>query len=776
MSDMNISEKIMDMESDEDTFTLQVTDDSGLEDNLKLENSEIQDIECSNEHIDVDPKDNEDIDFTDKQWEYLPSALDGVEFEVGKNGANLEKQQAREDIQLLVNQKNSTQVENLNGEFEVGRIDASLEEQQALKDFELILNEEKDKNCTQDENVSREFEVRSDVSFEKQKALEDLELIMNQEKKQNFTQVGNFDREPVEINFNLKDQQAVENKEFLVNQKTTQDCKKIENTNRELEEGEIEDNEIEMDHDSAREQREKSAELIVVPDEVNDRLFDNVSDFSDVSTVDNSYYDDFEYTTSDRNPSPPDDGEFSTYEDDDPWDYVEASLSDDCVIVDEIECLSKAVQSHTVPEENSSKYSRRDQSDEEVTERYNNNSNNEKSKSRKRKSSTSSNHDSVEEVNVGNKNVDPDYDDFTGICSKEEVSELPDDDKSISKKRKSHHGRDEDHPLFRDVDAEFCEKLMRVKKQGEIIVRPSSKGSDYLKITWKVTDGICQHIKVKKKLKSRSSNRYRYWINNKEFRSLDDIINSFVTPMAENALKLLEYKHFKQGINGVKATAEELLKAEKNKNPNCIPYIISAVKKSPGKFLISYLPRVTCYHEYIKIVAEGFRFRDQPFDNLIDLLIYFKANSKEVKPVALKDEIVTSTTTSRPGTPRPPTPKIHDLTPSILEVIQDLPDEKLESMRQILDSLAQSASNPPAFNQNRTPPFMFNGYHHQPFAPVPFPFPSYQQTFRPVGLGLPPGNNVPLPVPYPKNLDLPVPNYNLPSTSRVTNLPLPPGT
>ncbi|KAG8037442.1 hypothetical protein G9C98_005652 [Cotesia typhae] len=741
--------------------------------NIELENNEIKDTEGLNKHIDVDIKDNEDIDFTDKQWEYLPSALNGVEFEIEKNYANFERQQAREDFQLSVNQKNSTQVENVNGKFGVGRIDASLEKQQALNDFELILNQGKNKNSSQVENANREFEGRSNVDFEKQQALEDLELIMNQEKKQNSIQVKNFN-ELSEINFNLKDRQTAENMESLINQKTKEAYKQIKNANRELEEGEIEDNEIEMYGDAAREQREKSAELIVVPDEVNDRLFDTISDnCSDVSTVDNSYYEDFQYTTPNRNPSPPDEGEFSTFEDDDPWDYVEASLSDDCVIVDEIECLPKVVQSHTIPEENFLEHSRRGQSGEEYTERYNNNI---RRKSRKRKSSTSSNHDSIEEVNEGNKNVDSNYDDFTGICSKEEVSELPDDFESMSKKRKNHYGRDEDHPLFRDMDVEFCEKLMRVKKQGEIIVRPSSKGSDYLKITWKVTDGICQHVKVKKKLKSRSSGRYKYWINNKEFRSLDDIINSFITPMAQNASKLLEYKHFKQGINGVKATAEELLKAEKNKNPNCIPYIISAVKKSPGKFLISYLPRVTCYHEYIKVVAEGFRFRDQPFDNLNDLLIYFKANSKEVKPIVSKDETVTSTTTSRPGTPRPLTPRIHDMTPSILGVIQDLPDEKLESMRQILDSLAHPTSNPPAFNQNPTPPFMFNGYHHQPFAPVPFPFPPFQQTFRPVGLGLSPANNVPLPVPYPKNLDLPVPNYNQSNTSRVTDLPLPPGT
>lgn len=33
--------------------------------------------------------------------------------------------------------------------------------------------------------------------------------------------------------------------------------------------------------------------------------------------------------------------------------------------------------------------------------------------------------------------------------------------------------------------------------QGEVIIRPSSKGADHLTITWKVADKIYQHIDIR---------------------------------------------------------------------------------------------------------------------------------------------------------------------------------------------------------------------------------------------------------------------------------------
>lgn len=53
------------------------------------------------------------------------------------------------------------------------------------------------------------------------------------------------------------------------------------------------------------------------------------------------------------------------------------------------------------------------------------------------------------------------------------------------------------HPAFHNISFAEAEKLMDKMAQGEVIVRPSSKGSDHLTVTWKVADAIYQHIDVR---------------------------------------------------------------------------------------------------------------------------------------------------------------------------------------------------------------------------------------------------------------------------------------
>lgn len=115
--------------------------------------------------------------------------------------------------------------------------------------------------------------------------------------------------------------------------------------------------------------------------------------------------------------------------------------------------------------------------------------------------------------------------------------------------------------------------------QGEVIIRPSSKGADHLTITWKVTDKIYQHIDVKEEGKANDfSLGSSLWINGEEFEDLDEIIARHVTPMAAHARDLLYFKYYKDMEGGLKDKAEEFLKEEKKKNSSKIHYVISASK------------------------------------------------------------------------------------------------------------------------------------------------------------------------------------------------------
>ena len=52
------------------------------------------------------------------------------------------------------------------------------------------------------------------------------------------------------------------------------------------------------------------------------------------------------------------------------------------------------------------------------------------------------------------------------------------------------------HPLFRPWDSKKAEEYLGSQNRGDVVIRPSSKGTDHLAVTWKVADGIFQHIDV----------------------------------------------------------------------------------------------------------------------------------------------------------------------------------------------------------------------------------------------------------------------------------------
>jgi transcription elongation factor SPT6 len=189
------------------------------------------------------------------------------------------------------------------------------------------------------------------------------------------------------------------------------------------------------------------------------------------------------------------------------------------------------------------------------------------------------------------------------------------------------------HPSFQNISYAEAMKLMERAEQGESIVRPSSKGSDHLTVTWKVTDGIYQHIDVREEGKECAfSLGQSLWIGSEEFEDLDEIVARHVQPMASYTRDLLSYKYYRDTCGGHKDKAEELLKEEKKKNPNKIHYFLSASKNYPGKFLLSYLPRNKCKHEFVSVTPDGYKFRQQLFDSINNLLKWFKEHFKDPVP------------------------------------------------------------------------------------------------------------------------------------------------
>ncbi len=145
-----------------------------------------------------------------------------------------------------------------------------------------------------------------------------------------------------------------------------------------------------------------------------------------------------------------------------------------------------------------------------------------------------------------------------------------------------------------------------------------------------------------------------------EFEDLDEIIARYIQPMAALARDIINHKYYVEAEGGKHEVMQGIVLEEKRKNPSkyvdgdnvfcglhfatsnltltphlvCfrIPYFFTASKKYPGKFLLSYMPRSTCKHEFITVTPDGIRYRSNNFHSLNHLIPWFKEHFMDALP------------------------------------------------------------------------------------------------------------------------------------------------
>uniref|UniRef100_A0A8C5RCP7 SPT6 homolog, histone chaperone and transcription elongation factor n=1 Tax=Laticauda laticaudata TaxID=8630 RepID=A0A8C5RCP7_LATLA len=191
------------------------------------------------------------------------------------------------------------------------------------------------------------------------------------------------------------------------------------------------------------------------------------------------------------------------------------------------------------------------------------------------------------------------------------------------------------HPSFHNINFKQAEKMMETMDQGDVIIRPSSKGENHLTVTWKVCDNIYQHVDVREEGKENAfSLGSTLWINTEEFEDLDEIVARYVQPMASFARDLLSHKYYQDCSGGDRKKLEELLVKTKKEKPTFIPYFICSCKDLPGKFLLGYQPRGKPRIEYVTVTPEGFRYRNHVFPTVNGLFRWFKDHYQDPAPMA----------------------------------------------------------------------------------------------------------------------------------------------
>ncbi|XP_029528380.1 transcription elongation factor SPT6-like [Oncorhynchus nerka] len=246
------------------------------------------------------------------------------------------------------------------------------------------------------------------------------------------------------------------------------------------------------------------------------------------------------------------------------------------------------------------------------------------------------------------------------------------------------------HPSFHNINFKQAEKMMESMDQGDVIIRPSSKGENHLTVTWKVADGIYQHIDVREEGKENAfSLGHTLWINTEEFEDLDEITARYVQPMAAFARDLLGHKYFQECNGGDRKKMEEVLVKSKKEKPTFIPYYVSACRELPGKFLLGYQPRGKPRVEFVTVTPEGFRYRGQIFPTVNGLFRWFKDHFQE--PVAG----ITPSSSSRTRTPAsvnatPANINIADLT----RAVNALPQNMTSQMFSAIAAVTGQGQNP----------------------------------------------------------------------------------
>uniref|UniRef100_A0A4W5LS31 Transcription elongation factor SPT6 n=1 Tax=Hucho hucho TaxID=62062 RepID=A0A4W5LS31_9TELE len=246
------------------------------------------------------------------------------------------------------------------------------------------------------------------------------------------------------------------------------------------------------------------------------------------------------------------------------------------------------------------------------------------------------------------------------------------------------------HPSFHNINFKQAEKMMESMDQGDVIIRPSSKGENHLTVTWKVADGIYQHIDVREEGKENAfSLGHTLWINTEEFEDLDEITARYVQPMAAFARDLLGHKYFQECNGGDRKKMEEVLVKSKKEKPTFIPYYVSACRELPGKFLLGYQPRGKPRVEFVTVTPEGFRYRGQIFPTVNGLFRWFKDHFQE--PVAG----ITPSSSSRTQTPAsvnatPANINIADLT----RAVNALPQNMTSQMFSAIAAVTGQGQNP----------------------------------------------------------------------------------
>ncbi|KAG7414074.1 Transcription elongation factor SPT6 [Fusarium oxysporum f. sp. rapae] len=181
------------------------------------------------------------------------------------------------------------------------------------------------------------------------------------------------------------------------------------------------------------------------------------------------------------------------------------------------------------------------------------------------------------------------------------------------------------HPNFKPFNGLQAEEYLGSQPNGEVIIRPSSKGNDHLAVTWKVADGVYQHIDVLEMQKEtefsvgkllRVGGKYTY-------TDLDELIVEHVKAMARKVEELMRHDKYQNRSRG---ETEKWLTTYIDANPNRSAYAFCIDTKHPGYFWLCFKAsrsaRVIALP--VRAIPQGFELKGYQYPDMRALCNGFK--------------------------------------------------------------------------------------------------------------------------------------------------------
>jgi transcription elongation factor SPT6 len=181
------------------------------------------------------------------------------------------------------------------------------------------------------------------------------------------------------------------------------------------------------------------------------------------------------------------------------------------------------------------------------------------------------------------------------------------------------------HPLFRPFNSTQAVEFLGSQSRGDVVIRPSSKGPDHLAVTWKVADGVFQHIDV---LELDKENEFSVGRTLKvggrfTYSDLDDLIFNHVKAMAKKVDEMMLHEKYQEGSRDA---TYRWLNTYTKANPRRSAYAFCIDPKHAGYFFLCFKAgeHAEVRSWPVKVIPQGYELQHNPYPDMRALCNGFK--------------------------------------------------------------------------------------------------------------------------------------------------------